>query len=85
MFLPIIYLLSVNPVTLAFVCECLGSFCYLHVYLHISHSDGAKQRHGLVGPGPEDAVTFFFLLFCVKYLIYLTGFHCPVDSLFTQP
>lgn len=69
--LPIIYILSVEPVTLAF-CVLLSWLFLLptHMYLHISHSDGGNKGMDWLEAGPEDAVAFFFF-FPVLNILYI--------------
>lgn len=57
----------------------------LYIYIHISLWWGKKTNSWtVVGSSSLDQKTLsllFFFLLSVKYLTYLTGFHCPVDSL----
>lgn len=57
----------------------------LYIYIHISLWWEKKQTHGLwleaVAWTRRHCHYYFFFLLSVKYLTYLTGFHCPVDSL----
>lgn len=62
------------------------SFCHtLHIYTYFIVMGKKTNSWTVVGSSSLDQKTlsllFFFFLLSVKYLTYLTGFHCPVDSL----
>lgn len=65
------------------------SFCHtLYTYICIFHCDENPNAWTVAGSSSLDQKTlplllffyYYFPLLSVKYLTYLTGFHCPVDS-----
>lgn len=64
------------------------SFCHtLYTYICILHCDEKPNAWTVAGSSSLDQKTLHYIFFLiyfsflpVKYLIYLTGFHCPVDS-----